>query len=135
MRASIGGKRRNPVLDTENDNTKPINTAEGSFNDSNSRDMIGGKPYKTFLMELAEKSEITKIALNEEDVLYIYCPVDPGRLKKEQLKTLAEDIRHHFMEYFPGVRISVGFYDLKFTALTKKQEFAGRLKHDINEPK
>lgn len=73
--------------------------------------------------------KVTHVTIDGKQVLYIYCNIGPNLslYPVAQLGMIKEDIQKTFSEIYPDTIIVVGFFDLKFTSLTKKQEFQGRL--------
>lgn len=73
--------------------------------------------------------KVTQVTINGQQVLYIYCNLgsDLSLYPVTQLGMIKDDIQKTFSKIYPDVVIVVGFFDLKFTSLTKKQEFQGRL--------
>lgn len=73
--------------------------------------------------------QVTKVTINGQQVLYIYCNIGPdlGVYPIKQLGMIKEDIQKTFAKIYPDTIIVVGFFDLKFTSLTKKEEFQARL--------
>ena len=65
------------------------------------------------------------IEIGEDGALYVYVPregMPPQRFQKE-----LDHVQKRFKEAFPDTTIIVGAHDLKFTAITKKQEFKAKL--------
>jgi len=68
---------------------------------------------------------VTEVAVGDKDALYIYAPNDgmpPARFGYE-----LKQIHEQFKQVFPDMTIIVGAVDLKFTQITKKQVFKGKL--------
>ena len=67
----------------------------------------------------------TEIVQGEDDTLYIYIPRDgiPSRVFQKQLNQVSEA----FKKALPETTVIVGAHDLKFTNITKKQEFKAKL--------
>ena len=70
-------------------------------------------------------SSATEITLGEDGALYIYCPrnqLPPARYQNE-----LDTVQKAFKQAFPNTTIIVSGHDLKFTSITKKQVFKGKL--------
>ena len=76
-------------------------------------------------------SSATEITLGEDGALYIYCPrnqLPPARYQNE-----LDSVQKTFKQAFPNTTIIVSGHDLKFTSITKKQEFKAKLDGSIGE--
>lgn len=67
----------------------------------------------------------THVDLDNNDALYIYAP--RGNMPPNKHQQYCQRIATEFREAFPGRTILVGGDDLKFTTISKKQEFKGKL--------
>ncbi len=76
--------------------------------------------------------KVTHVTIADADVLYIYCDLGVEARPMSYKKHMAEEIRKAFEEQFPGTKIIVGFHDLKFTAITKKQQFGEKLAGNLS---
>jgi len=73
----------------------------------------------------SERVVVTEVNIDDNDTLYIYVPQEnmpPNRFHKE-----LEHIQKKFNEAMPNTTVICGGYDLKFTTITKKQEFKAKL--------
>lgn len=78
--------------------------------------------------------ELTNVEVGEDSVLYIRIADFQGG--PQQAQRQCREVRKKFEEELPGVKILVGIGDLRFSTITKKQEFVGRLDGQIqNEQK
>jgi hypothetical protein len=68
----------------------------------------------------------THVEVGDNDALYIYVENDTGMPPNKFLQYL-DRIKERFVEAIPGTTIIVGPHDLKFTTITKKQEFKAKL--------
>ena len=76
-----------------------------------------------------DRSETTLVTIDGKSVLYVYCRPDDRLLRNHKLmQEVADVIRDRFKTLFPDTEVLVGYYDLKFTQITKKDAFAERLK-------
>lgn len=65
------------------------------------------------------------IEIGEDGAMYVYVPrnnMPPNKFQQE-----LDRVQKKFKEALPDTTIIVGAHDLKFTAITKKQEFKARL--------
>lgn len=67
----------------------------------------------------------THVALDDSDAVYIYVP--RGNMPPNKHQQYCQHIADQFETAFPGRTIIVGGDDLKFTTISKKQEFKGKL--------
>jgi hypothetical protein len=67
----------------------------------------------------------THVGLDDSDALYIYVP--RGNMPPSKHRQYAQRIAEEFKTAFPGRTILAGGDDLKFTTISKKQEFKGKL--------
>ena len=84
------------------------------------------------LKEFAENNNVTVIELKEGDFVYIQIP-KPENLGVDDLAKVRENGDNFFRHVFKGMKVShsVDFVPLKFTVITKKEEFVARLNDDI----
>jgi hypothetical protein len=81
------------------------------------------------LQEFSEGNNVTYIKLNDGDFVYIQIPKPENTGAKD-----LEEVRHNANRFFDwafkdmNIRHSA---DLKFTIITKKEEFVARLNDDI----
>jgi hypothetical protein len=68
----------------------------------------------------------THVGMDDTDALYIYVPNEHGMPPNKHMQYV-ERVREGFEIAFPGRTIIAGPSDLKFTTLSKKQEFKGKL--------
>jgi len=68
----------------------------------------------------------THVEMSDNDALYIYVENTTGMPPNKFLQYL-ERVKERFVEAIPDTTIIVGPHDLKFTTITKKQVFKGRL--------
>jgi len=68
----------------------------------------------------------THVEVGDNDALYIYVENNMGMPPNKFLQYL-DRIKERFVEAIPGTTIIVGPHDLKFTTITKKQVFKGKL--------
>ena len=74
-------------------------------------------------------TEHTNVEIGDDSVLYIrLVENDFGPQRK---KKMMEDIKRKFEDLLPDTKIIVGDYDLRFTAISKKQVFKGKLDGQI----
>lgn len=82
------------------------------------------------LKEFATNNNVTIIELKDKDFLYIQIP----RIKTDSLSEREERRRHAvtcFSHFLPHTKLLVGDELLKFTVITKKEEFVARLNDSI----
>ena len=84
------------------------------------------------LKEFATGNNVTYISLNEGDFVYIEME-KPENLTAEKLEELRLNARKFFDWVFKDTKIkhAVEYTPLKFTIITKKEEFVARLNDDI----
>lgn len=84
------------------------------------------------LKEFSEDNNITHIHLNDGDFIYIEMP-KPENATDKELGKIRGNAEVFFEWVFKNmdVRYSVEFTPLKFTVITKKEEFVARLNDDI----
>lgn len=76
-------------------------------------------------------TEHTNVVIGEESVLYIrLVENDFGPQRK---KRMMEDVKQKFEDMLPNTKVLVGDYDLRFTSITKKEAFVGKLDGQIEE--
>jgi hypothetical protein len=68
----------------------------------------------------------THVAVGDNDALYIYVENNTGMPPNKFLQYL-DRIKDRFVEAIPDTTIIVGPHDLKFTTISKKQEFKAKL--------
>ena len=73
----------------------------------------------------------TEICVDADDAIYIYVPNEgmPPNKFHEYTKRLAQD----FKEAMPGITVIAGPHDLKFTKISRKQVFKGKLDGTIED--
>ena len=115
---SSGGKHQKVAADTVA-NYKPNHMAEDYF-------MADPEPFEPDHNYPQPQQFATVVNLDGDDTLYIYVQrpehMPPGRFQKELDITASK-----FKEALPNTTIIVGAHDLKFTSITKKQEFKSKL--------
>ena len=75
--------------------------------------------------------ESTNVEIDEDGVLYIRIADFKGG--SERAKTQCAKVRKVFEEALPGITVIVGIGNLRFSTITKKQEFVGKLDGQIQE--
>ena len=85
---------------------------------------------KELAKRLARKAKISSVTIDDKEVLYIYCDIGDRNYTHRHLKSMAKEIKDTFQESL-GVSVIVGYYDMKFTPITKKQAFKGKLDGQI----
>ena len=98
---------------------------------------MGGDPdynhpeSKSFARELVRDATVTKVELDEDDVLYIQVRSHRDFPPHVEQK-IAENVRNEFKSATGDTPVVVGFHDLRFTVISKKKAFtekiAGRVK-------
>ena len=68
--------------------------------------------------------------VDEGEVLYI-CAQNPGNFPPTKWRNYCESLQEKFKEALPNTTIIVGAYDLKFTTISRKQAFKGKLNGQI----
>lgn len=81
---------------------------------------------------LARKSKVTSITVDNNEVVYIYCNLGKQSYGVKYLEKLSKNIKESF-ETALGVKVVVGYYDLQFTQITKKQAFEEKLKGNVSD--
>ena len=76
-------------------------------------------------------TELTNVEVGKDCVLYIRIADFEGGPQRAQMQ--CTEVREKFEEALPGVKILVGIGDLRFSTITKKQEFVGRLDGQIQK--
>jgi len=76
-------------------------------------------------------TESTNVEIGEDSVLYIRIADFQGGT--ERAKMQCDKVRKKFEEALPGITVLVGIGDLRFSTITKKQEFVGRLDGQIQD--
>ena len=74
---------------------------------------------------------VTEVVMEDTDAIYVYVPNDgipPNRFHHE-----LNQIREELKKAFPERTVIVGAHDLKFTTITGKQVFKGRLDGSLPE--
>ncbi len=74
-------------------------------------------------------TELTNVEISKDGVLYIYIAEALGGT--ERRKKLMMHVKEIFQKSLPDVTVIVGFDELRFSTITKKQEFVGRLDGQI----
>ena len=76
--------------------------------------------------------ELSNVEISEDGVLYIQI-VDPDYKLggPDRRNEIQKDVRDRFLQMLPDTKIIVGYHDLKFTTITKKQEFGEKLAGNI----
>ena len=84
------------------------------------------------LKEFASNNNVTVIELKDGDFVYIQIP-KPENLGVEDLAKVRSNGDKFFHHVFEGMNVkhSCDFVPLKFTIITKKEEFVARLNDDI----
>lgn len=84
------------------------------------------------LKEFANNNNVTVIELTDGDFVYIQIP-KPENLGVEDLAKVRENGDNFFRHVFKDMNVkhSCDFLPLKFTIITKKEEFVARLNDDI----
>jgi len=74
-------------------------------------------------------TEHTNVEIGDDSVLYIrLVENDFGPQRKKQM---IKDVKKQFEKMLPDTSIIVGDYDLRFTSISKKQAFKGKLDGQI----
>ena len=68
---------------------------------------------------------VTEVGVEGNDVVYIY--VQNEHMPPSKFHHELAQIQKEFKKAMPGTTVIVGAHDLKFTTITKKQEFKARL--------
>lgn len=76
---------------------------------------------------IARKSKITRIELDGEDVLYIYANLMESSYPQSVQCKIIDNIKAQFEKTLPDTKVVVGFVDLHFTQISKKQAFAEKV--------
>ena len=84
------------------------------------------------LKEFTDRNNVTHIHLNDGDFIYIQIP-KPENTGVDDLNEVRNNANRFFDYVFKdmNVRHSADFVPLKFTVITKKEEFVARLNDDV----
>jgi len=84
------------------------------------------------LTEFATGNNVTVIELKDGDFVYIQIP-KPENMGVDELSKIRENGDDFFKYVFQNMNVkhAVDFVPLKFTILTKKEEFVARLNDDV----
>jgi len=84
------------------------------------------------LKDFAEGNNVTYIHLNDGDFVYIQIP-KPENTGADDLNEVRRNANNFFQHVFKDMDVgfSADFQPLKFTIITKKEEFVARLNDDI----
>ena len=84
------------------------------------------------LKEFAEDNNITHVHLSDGDFVYIQIP-KPENMNVKELDKHRQTVNEFFIWAFKDMKIkhTADFSPLKFTVITKKEEFVARLNDDV----
>ena len=72
--------------------------------------------------------ELSQVEIDDDGVLYIRIVPDPDRPKRhEVMKKTQNNVEEVFKAMLPDTKIVVGYSDLRFSSITKKKVFKGKL--------
>lgn len=86
---------------------------------------------KEFADRLARNAKLTNIELGEDDVLYIHCNLGDRSYPQAVMHKIVDHVRDSFTTALPDAKIIVGFQDLEFTVVSRKDAFNEKLKGTV----